>query len=683
MSKRTLGDILSGLESDDLKRLTAAFDEASEQESDLEPKQIREIEPVRPWLRSKYYNSFSKNLYPYWEEEIVDFIEGHYSEWVISGSLGTGKSSAALVAVARKLYELSCWDWPQRLFRLADMTKIFFAYLSVNLKQADLTGFGQLRSMMDATPYFVDTFNRDQNINSVLKYPKGLFVIPGSDQISVIGTNLFGVVLDEANFYRKSGMSAIGDVHKAQELYVETSDRRRSRFMHKGKDPGFSLLVSSSTVQSSFTSARIEKADDRTKVTVAALWEVKKSAYSEKTFYVFNGSDKDDPFVVERPHDLDDLIFEESDRARIRMEVEASCIEDPNDQVSYCLQYLPDYVQFIISEIPVDFRQSFETDLFKALRNIAGVSIAPVGKLFTSRMLWQRALSPELYHPFTKATQTIGLNIPGEIADIFKFDRFFGKDAPVRHPSSPRFIHIDQCTTDATNSRLGISCVHVAEWVVNRALGSSHPVIEMDFCLAVDPPKPPDRIALYKIRNFVLQLRQLGMILGRVTFDQHQSEDAIQLLTKAHVQTGRVSVDKDDKPYLSLVNLFNESRIHLYDYPLLKSELFNLDHDREKCKVDHPDKNPDGSHGSKDAADSLAGACFTCLEGGTSTHLERLDALNKIDMRVPEIGYDKDCNFDWMLPKEYRGHVEIEPRIVGGGGWDLSNRYSPEDDDHS
>lgn len=671
MSKKaTLGQILGDLGGTDLGVLVKAFDNASCQESDLEPKLEREIEPVRSWLRSRFYNSFAKNLYPYWEDEIVDFCEGEFSEWIITGSLGTGKSSAALIACMRKIYELSCWDYPQRLFRLADMTKIFFAYLSVNLKQADLTGFGQIRSMLDGTPYFMDNFSRDLGINSVLKFPKGLFMIPGSDAISVIGTNLFGSILDEANFLRKSGMSQIGDVAKAQELYAETTDRRRSRFMYKGKDPGFSMLVSSSTVQTSFTSSRIEQAkgDSRVKVTNAALWEVKKDSYQSTSFFVFNGSDKDDPFILSDPNQLSDLIVDPEDRFRLYVESEVLGMESPQDAVPLLMGLLPDFLESAISEVPTDFRPSFETDLYKALRNIAGISIAPVGKLFTSRMLWNRAIASDLFHPFTKATVTIGLQTPEDLASYFSIDRVFGTSAPLRHPSAPRFLHIDMSTTTCDT---GIACVHQAGFETNEALGVMTPRIEVDFMLAVHPPKAPDRIAFYKIRSFIILLKRMGMKIGRVTLDQYQSEDTIQLLTKARVPSGRVSLDRNDKPYLSLVNLLSECRISIYDYEPFKRELFGLDHDRERGKVDHPDVNTDGSAGSKDVSDAVAAAVFTCLEAGGSSAFERMDALNKIKVSTPESKYGRESDMSWILPKEYRGKVKVEKQIVGGGAWGL------------
>lgn len=958
---------LDGLNDDNRNALVEALTSLIEdKDSDLRPTQIRDIEPVDVWLKSRYYNSMARNLFDYWVEEIADFIENGYNEWVITGSIGTGKSTAALVTADRKLYELSCWDVPQRLFRLADMTKIFFAYLSVNLKQAELTGFGQFREMIDQTPYFQEEYKRQPKVDSILKFPSEVFVIPGSDALSFIGTNLFGVILDEINFLRQGGQGATGNVAKAQTIYQEATDRRRSRFMFQGKDPGFSLLVSSSTVQTSFTASRIQAAEKEkartgqstTKVTNTKLWEVKpKGTYSERVFYVFNGSEREDPFLIEQPKDVLELIDDPVDTKRvhsaIRPALEAAypevfsphpippknhgqdlltspdpfspteedlgtptrgeddssllnsggnhlpkdvdlypekgnafvalredtgrdgwvygpaswerkdpvltapaieagvthrdikpdnvlldagalewgapdrgdpggglrrstgllgvpgatseggsdasspgqgalpqgsdqspkrterwqgvvfggelgewdatdseacelpwlreeepssnghCLQKetspfgytkrsevspngdsvqdktlPNSPISQTLEpkppesgqfggggvspfgdsalgkdrlelpvdpqggcpwmdhlwpALPVDVRNVVSRIPVDFRKSFDGDLFTALKNIAGVSIAPMGKLFSSRAVWRRALREEIPNPFTKETISISLNGPEQVLDYFRADLLFDSEGQMRrHPYSPRYLRVDQSKNyDDT----GIACVHRAGW--DTSTGLRLPVVECDFVMRIKPPPKPDRIAFYKLRAFILALRDMGMKIGGVTFDQYQSEDHMQLLTLEGLKASYLSVDKTDGAYLMVVNLLNEGRLRMHPYAPLRDEFFNLDWDRVKGKVDHPMVNPDGSRGSKDVADAFTGAVFECVNGiNTSIPVRRefLDGIRAVGPTMQE-RYEGALNFDWVLPEEYRGKVELEPVLAGS-----SIRRDPEFD---
>ena len=84
----------------------------------------------------------AKDLYPYWKHEIIRYCNSPKPELVITGSIGVGKSWVSLAIFIRKLYELSCYDHPQRLFSLSDLSDIVFAYLSINITHAERTGFG-------------------------------------------------------------------------------------------------------------------------------------------------------------------------------------------------------------------------------------------------------------------------------------------------------------------------------------------------------------------------------------------------------------------------------------------------------------------------------------------------------------------------------------------------------------
>ena len=88
---------------------------------------------------------------------------------------------------------------------------------------------------------------------------------------------------------------------------------------------------------------------------------------------------------------------------------------------------------------------------------------------------------------------------------------------------------------------------------------------------------------------------------GSVTYDGFQSVYQVQLLEKNKYDSYHISVDRTDGPYLDLVNMFYENRITLRDHKTSRKELFELIHDRDRGKVDHP------SDGSKDLIDSLCG----------------------------------------------------------------------------
>ena len=63
--------------------------------------------------------------------------------------------------------------------------------------------------------------------------------------------------MDEADFYRKGSKIDTGDIDKANKIYHEVTDRRTSRFLVKGYDPGISILISSASHNTSFTAKRV------------------------------------------------------------------------------------------------------------------------------------------------------------------------------------------------------------------------------------------------------------------------------------------------------------------------------------------------------------------------------------------------------------------------------------------
>jgi hypothetical protein len=121
-------------------------------------------------------------------------------------------------------------------------------------------------------------------------------------------------------------------------------------------------------------------------------------------------------------------------------------------------EYLPRDLQNAISRVPVDFRASFDNDLFTALKNIAGMSLAPTGKLFSSRTLWIRAYRKGAVSPFRKETFPLTMAGPDQIWDYLREGTLFSLDGELqRNPYAARYIRVDQ---SKNNDCTGIACVH-------------------------------------------------------------------------------------------------------------------------------------------------------------------------------------------------------------------------------
>ena len=576
-----------------------------EEKSRLE--QIREIVPISEWLESEYYlGENCRSIYDYWKDLMRDIYDpkrgeiDRINEIIISGSLGVGKSTVSVLILLRKFYELSCYRNVNAMFNLMSTSSIVFLYFSVNKYQANLTGFGDVISFLDSIPYFREHFPRNTRISSLILLPENLMVTYGSGAQHSIGMNLLGSILDEANFFKGKASEEDPRSTKVSELYSSIINRSKSRFVQDGGiDHSISILVSSSTHASSFTEQRISQVAGKKNVIVRSpnLWEVKPKNYSGKKFWVFKGTHSFEPFVVDSVDDINNYRVSEGMGRWVKDE-NFKGGPDTGRVINRAIKDLPEDRKDHFLQVPIEMKSSFDANIIQSLQDLGGISIAPVGKLFTAVDIYKKSCFDDIEHPFVSDSLVISTGDKIKVNDYLRVGYMF-KD---RH--KPRYLHLDQ---SAVSDSTGISCVHVSEII--DVEGVKKPVIEVDFMLQINPPKPPKRIAIYKMRDFVSSLKTVyGLKIGRVTYDIWGSEESRQILSEMGINTGYLSVDRNDKAYLDLVSILYDFRLRMYHYEPFRKELFNLIHLRHKGKIDHAIENDDGTPGSKDVADSLVGA---------------------------------------------------------------------------
>lgn len=607
---------------EELEQIRLAYEQmvaAGKQKAEL----LRPIMPIRQWLKDPYYvGPDVENIYPYWREKIAEIFESEnrINQVVLTGAIGTGKSTTAVLIILRVIYELSCYKHISALFNLFGVSRIAFAYLSVTKEQAQNTGFALLIEWLDSIPYFKEKFKRKQGIDSMAIWPEERLIVTfGSVANHFIGMNLIGSILDEANFF--SGRSKEDSDYtmnsKVASLYTQIIARAESRFIVNGINYSMSVLVSSSTVASSFTEERIEKAKDdpHTYILSPTIWEVKPWNYKGKRFPVFVGGDNLDPFVIKSLEDINTVLALKSKQPIFNVS-----LEDAH-------KMLPHDIKSKIIMVPEEHRQSFQGDIIIALQDIAGYSVSAANKLFSSNAVYEKCLTDTL-HPFSRQeivlsttnepTQDGFLPIKAYLYNGIHFDKLNMK----------RYMHLDLALT---GDSLGISMCHISGWksiykqddsfniedAYNTGLIENEikiPVIEYDFMLKVNPPKKPNKISLSKVRDFIVYLRnELGIKFEIITADQFQSAQLLQELDELGFNTGYLSVDRTPDAYLAFTNLIYEERVRFYEYEPFRKELFNVVYYPAKKKVDHT------SVGSKDVADSVVGAAFNAIKSTDKT----------------------------------------------------------------
>ena len=128
-----------------------------------------------------------------------------------------------------------------------------------------------------------------------------------------------------------------------------------------------------------------------------------------------------------------------------------------------------------------------------------------------------------------------------------------------------------------------------------------------DLMMRIKAP-PGGEINFADIRNMILEIRQRGFYLAKVTYDGWQSRDSIQILRNEGIDCDVLSVDKDTRAYDILKAKIYEKKFKCYRYEPFLQEIRRLEFVEGK-KVDHPSRN-----GSKDVTDAVAGAVYNIIE---------------------------------------------------------------------
>lgn len=538
---------------------------------------------VETFLLHPDYLGLKDDLYPKLVTDLIEMLSGEYDESLLFGSLGWGKSWSVAAAMCRALYELSCLRDPARFHGIASGSNIVLLTMSANITQSKKVLFSDISKMIERSPYFREQFPKDDDVKNELRFPNHISLFPASaSEEGAIGHNLWGGVIDEANFLdfiEKSALNRGGEYDQARVVYTLLKERVASRFNNQGRIPGMIHVVSSARYPDSFTEQRareiVEKGEKRVFVRRYATWETKPAAkISPKRFFLYLGTSGDRPAIAEARED-----FAGKDSA-------------------------------LVLAVPEDYRQNFTTDIDRAIRAIAGrptMSISPFlpqrEKLFDAI---ERGRQLKMAHPFTKDVTTLRdgtLFIPGMV----KFD-----------PSLSYYAHVDLAIR---HDCAGLAVGHIHEWrEVTRTrkmddgedvtIKVTLPVVIIDVMLRIQAPKDGE-IQVDDVRALLLEFREHGCNLRKITYDQFESSSSLQAFRNLGIDAETFSVDRPIDAYNALKETILEDRLIAYPYEPFVEEMVALERVPTASgrgeKVDHPPR------GGKDVTDACAGIVAHCV----------------------------------------------------------------------
>lgn len=539
---------------------------------------VRELVDMDTFLFDRAYLNLDETyIYPAVIDACHDLDKDTYTEAVLKGALGTGKTTIANIMLARSIYKISCMRDPQTTFGVQSKSSLVFTIQSVRFATAKKAVFEEFGSYLGNSPYFTEICKYDPKVQSQMIFRKqNLHIMPvSSSNTGVISMNVLGGILDEMNFMQKienskSGSAdASGEFDQAKSLYDTLARRRKSRFTKQGKLPGILFVVSSSRFPDDFTELKAAE---------AAMCGGKDAG-----IYVYSHSQWSakprDTFLAE---EFKVLIGTENIRSKIITEGD----------------YVPEGATVI--DVPMDFYNEFDKDIEGSIRDFAGLTSLATTPFITKRDYIYQCMSAAegagYYNAFNVEEIDLSLGIPKPVLDRLRLD-----------VNEPRACHID---LGLRKDACGIAVGHVAGWKrVDRRDPDTNtlhqdwmPVVAMDFILRVVPP-PNEEIEFSDVRQLIIDLRdKYGLPIKWVTMDGFQSVDSRQIFKKQKFLVDYLSVEKIE-PYRTLRDALYDIRLLLPKNSIVAKELAELEQTthNNKIKVDHR------PNSSKDCADAVCG----------------------------------------------------------------------------
>ena len=196
-----------------------------------------------------------KAIYPKWRQHLRKIFEDpyKYSEVVLTGAIGIGKSTVAVVMAAYMLYMLMCLKDPHKFFGIsATQGNIVFLFFNTTMTKANKTALGNLYGHLLRSPWFMKrgheagdrykTYVPDSNISFEI----------GSEERHATSLDIYFFMFDEANDF----LHRNADINQTDAMKILNAANQRIRSRFKSNDRkiffGKSVILSSKQSELSF-----------------------------------------------------------------------------------------------------------------------------------------------------------------------------------------------------------------------------------------------------------------------------------------------------------------------------------------------------------------------------------------------------------------------------------------------
>lgn len=529
-------------------------------------------------------------LFPYWEEKLAEIFPTNtttrYNTIILTGAIGLGKSTIAVICLLYMLYRLLCLKDPYAYYGMQPIDKISISLMNITMENAKGVALDKMNQLILSSEWFMSHGYMSGSENLIFHPEKHIEVITASSNNQVIGRCLFANFTDEVNFGLTNDVEKLK--RKQKQLISQIDARMASRFQREKVGytylPTLNIIASSKNSEQSFLEDYIETKRRNNSSTTLIVdepqWVVDSRKDSPVKFQVAIGN----KFLANELLPLD-------------------C---PKSLVT---EYRARGYQVI--DVPIGYREKFEDNLDGSLMDIAGIATQSSTK-YISGIRWNEIKTDKYRNPFTQEIIEVGTarDDTAQYSDFFDISR-----VPGELRNRPLYIHLDM---SKSGDKTGIAGIYImGKRPSQEGVEESKTMFfRVAFNVSIKAPKGYE-ISFDKNRTFINWLRDRGFRVKGVSSDTFQAAQIHQQLTADGFDVKTISMDRVDKDtrtqlqYAYLKSTIYERRMDVYsDCSFLTEEVLGLER-LSDGSIEHPEQ---GTQGSKDAIDAVAGALWNASQ---------------------------------------------------------------------
>ena len=212
-----------------------AYDKLLYEDYEEIPVTIEKFLHDRKYLGNALYDPDGRfTLFPYWEEKLKDIFptntETKYNTIILTGAIGLGKSTAAVICQLYLLYRLLCLKDPYLYYGMQPIDKISISMMNITLENAKDVAMDKMNQMILSSEWFMAHGKMTGETNLIYKPNKHIEIIAASSNNQIIGRALF--CLDGDTLIKtEHGYFKIKDLCGKENLKVISLDENKKEIL--------------------------------------------------------------------------------------------------------------------------------------------------------------------------------------------------------------------------------------------------------------------------------------------------------------------------------------------------------------------------------------------------------------------------------------------------------------------